>query len=188
MSADRVRLLLALMLGGAAMMLGPVMAAAPASADNAYDELFHYVDVMAVKYGMGTVQVGQRYMEADTYAATSGSTIMFNTTYVENPAQLTAYMAHDVARHYHPGVNCSATQSVAVHEAAHVLDNITGRTARRELADAIANGLSSGELSGYSFDADGNLLPGEALADAMVAVECDTPTPAEMALYTMLTT
>lgn len=199
MTALRVRLLLGMMLAGAAIVLGPVLAAAPANTDTGsanadatttYGELFHWVDAMAVKYQMGTVYVGQQYLQSNYYGKTTGSTVMFNTSYVQNPAKLTADWASDAAINYHPGhpgAPCSAEQLVAVHESAHVLDNVTGRTAQRELADAIANGLT-GELTGYSFNADGSVNLGEALADAMVAVECDTPTPAEQALYTILTT
>lgn len=177
----RIRLLAAA-IGVAA---AAIMPAAVAHADT-YGELFHWVDVMAAKYGMGEVYVGVQPMAPGVYGETTGSTIMFNTAYVQNPAKLTADLASDVQYGYHPGAQCTATQVLAAHESAHVLDNITGRTARLELRDAVANGLS-GELSGYSFK-NGDLNVGEALADAMVAVECDTPTEAEMALYTMLTT
>lgn len=168
------------------LIAGLVGSAAVARADT-YDDLFHWVDWMAQKYGMGNVYVGEAYLPDGVYGESQGRTIVFNKAYVDRPGRLAVDIAQDVAYGYHPGKGCTPTQVVAVHESAHVLDNITGHTAQYELATALKNGLS-GEVSGYSFDQAGNVNIPEALADAMVAVECDTPTPAETALYTMLTT
>lgn len=169
--------------GAVALVAGQ---AAVAKADT-YDELFYWVDWMAQKYGLGTVYVAEAPLPPGVYGASQGTTIVFSTAYVENPGKLQADLAADVAEGFHPGRGCTATQYLAAHESAHVLDYLTGYSARYELATAIKNGLS-GQVSGYSFTDDGDVNLGETLADAMAAVECDTPTPAESAIYGMLTT
>lgn len=158
-----------------------------ASAQSTYDDLVHWVDWMAKKYDMGTIYVAQESMPEGTYGETRGRTITFNSYYINNPQQLQSDLSNDVANEYHPGEQCTATQILAAHESAHVLDYITGWTADYELEFALENGFS-GEVSGYSINEDGTPNYPEALADAMVAVECDTPTPAEKAIYTMLVT
>lgn len=168
------------------LIAGLVGSIAIARADT-YDDLFHWVDWMAQKYGMGTIYVGEAYLPDGVYGESQGRTIVFNKAYVDSPGRLAVDMAEDIVYGYHPGKGCTPTQVVAVHESAHVLDYITGYSARYELAGALKNGLS-GEVSGYSVDNNGNVDIPEALADAMVAVECDTPTPAETVLYEMLTT
>jgi len=163
--------------------------AAPPSHATVYDEFFATVDYMAKKYGMGMVFVSQQVMDPDTYAMTEGTSIWFNTLYLNDPDELYASMRSDVQHDFHPGWNCSAAQILGVHESAHVLDTLTGRSAWTEVRATYGDQVTSlyGQLSGYSFQ-DGWLDISEALADAMVAVECDVPTPAESALYYMLTT
>ena len=72
--------------------------------------------------------------------------------------------------------------TLLAHEFGHVLNNLTGRTAQGELAYAVSQGMT-GTVSGYALTSYS-----EALAESVAAVECDVPTPAEQALYTMLTT
>lgn len=176
-------------LAGAVLAAGAVAAAAPVAAHaDTYGDMFAAVDFLATKYGMGTVYVSTAPMADDVYGRSSGRNIVFNSRYINNPALLNSDMVSDVAHGFHPGMKCSAGQIVAAHETAHVLDYVTGYTAETELVTAINNGELRGVLSGYSFNANGSVNPAEALADAMVAVECDTPTAAELALYTMLTT
>lgn len=160
--------------------------AAPAAA-NTYREFFDSVDWLADKYGAGTVYVGHEPMEEGSYAWSSGRTIMLNSYYIDNPEQLWVDLNRDVMHGFHPGRMCTPAELVAAHEFAHVLDYLSGYSARTELEYAIVNGLS-GEVSGYSFNSDGTVNHGEALADAFLAVECDEPTNAELALYEMLTT
>jgi hypothetical protein len=170
-----------------AAAIGIAVATAPGAHADTYDDLFYWVDWMAKKYNMGTVYVSEQYMADGEYGESNGRTIIFNKLYVDNPQKLYNDLSSDVGSHYHPGARCTASQALAAHESAHVLDWETGYTARYELAEAVNNGLS-GQLTGYSFNADGTLNIPEALADAMVAVECDVPTPAEQAIYNMLTT
>lgn len=173
MSKNRVRILLAAVAFGAAVMTGPV-----AKADT-YGELYDAVNWLGNKYGV-TLYVSQAPLEDGTYAVTNYDTITFNSLYVNDPAALRANMVADVSSGYHPGAHCTPEQALAAHEFAHVLDNFTGHTADIELESALASGLS-GEVSGYSFESYD-----EALAEAFVAVECDVPTPAETAIYNML--
>ncbi|AYD82075.1 zinc-finger protease [Mycobacterium phage Saguaro] len=173
-------------LAATAALAGTALGIAPgAAASPTYDELFTWVDYLDDKYATGTIWVGVESLPPGTYAASRGNEIVFNALYVHNRDAFDLAMASDVAHGYHPGAHCTATQIVAAHEVAHVLDWATGYTARRELAVALATGLS-GQVSGYSFDADGTVNIPEALANALVAVECDTPTPAESYIYNLL--
>lgn len=173
----------------AALMSIGVVAAPPAAAQEppAFQELFHWVDWLADKYGTGTIWVSHEYMEYGVYGKSRGNEIVFSSDYVYNPDELHYDMSSDVAHGFHPGERCSAIQILAAHEFAHVVDYIGGYTAQYELEYAVESGMS-GEVSGYSFHQDGSVNYPEALADAFVAVECDDPTPAEQAIYEMLTT
>lgn len=177
MSKLRTQLLLAMIAAGAAMVVGPVM---KANADS-YNDMFNAVDWLAHKYGV-TVYTDQQPMEYGTYAVTSGDVITFNSGYTANPALLRRDVSSDVWSGYHHAAKCTPEQYVAAHEFGHVLDNLTGSTADTELQTALANGLT-GTVSGYAVT---NIR--EALAESFAAVECDTPTPVERTLYTMLTT
>lgn len=159
--------------------------AAPTHADS-YTAMFDAVDFLAHKYGVSAYTTHEP-MEYGTYGATYGNLIVFNTGYINNPDLLHADVAADVWSGFHRGMHCSPEQMVAAHEYAHVLDNATDHTARSELVQALAEGLS-GEVSGYSLNDDGTVNYPEALANAFVAVECDVPTPAEQTIYVMLTT
>ena len=171
-----------------ALALAAMGTAPTATADQAvYNDFVHWVDWMAKKYDLGTVYVGYRALDSTTYAQAQGTQIWFNSYFIANPDVLWADMRSDVDTNYHNGAKCSPTQIIAAHESAHVLDNLTGHTARAELDYALASGLT-GTVSGYSLNADGSVNLGEALASAMVAVECGYPTEAEGILYNMLTT
>lgn len=150
----------------------------PAKAD-VYDEFYNAVDWLADKYGV-IVYTGTAPLAGDTYAATRGNTIILNSSYVANPDALYRYVANDMSTGFHRAANCTAPQSIAAHEFAHALDNLTGHTARIELRQALANGFG-GEVSTYALES-----PAEAIAESFAAVECDTPTPAEQAIYMML--
>lgn len=164
----------------AALFTIPALGAPEANADS-YDEMHAAVAFLANKYGV-IAYTAHQPMEYGIYARAYGDTIVFNTGYVNNPDQLRADMTADVISGYHVGLHCSPEQALAAHEFAHVLDYLTGYTARDELNYALANGLT-GEVSGYSLTSDG-----EALAEAFTAVECDVPNDVEMTLYRMLTT
>jgi hypothetical protein len=152
--------------------------APPANAD-VYDNFFAAADWLAKKYGV-VVYVDTRPLDYTTYAQAQGYTITLNSYWAADPAALDANIAYEIETEYSRGRYCSAVQSLAAHEFAHILDNATGHTARGELLQALANGFG-GEVSGYALES-----PGEAIAESFVAVECDVPTPAEQAIYTML--
>ena len=157
---------------------GALQAAPTASADT-YGELFAAVDWLASKYGV-IAYTRHAPMEYGTYAVAQYDTITFNSGYVGRPDLLARDMVADVASGYHRGMHCTPEQALAAHEFAHVLDNLTGRTARTELSYALAGGMT-GEVSGYAVTSIA-----EAIAEAFTAVECDVPTPAEQAIYDML--
>jgi len=165
----------------AALFIGfGLLAAAPARPQG-YDSMFAAVDFLANKYGV-IVYTAHEPQAYTTYAATYGDLIVFNSLYVNDPELLRANMTADVVSGYHVGAHCSPEQALAAHEFAHALDYLTGFTTEHELSAALDSGLS-GEVSGYAMS---NL--NEAIAESFTAVECDVPSPAERAIYTMLTT
>jgi hypothetical protein len=141
------------------------------------------VQYMADKYGIPEVQVRMAPLGPNSYGRSRGTQIEFNSELVTNPELLQSYLAADVAAGWIPG-GCTAAQTVAIHESAHVLDYITGHTAHAEAVAAY--GGQQVWLSGYSFHEDGTVDLNEALANAMVAVECGTATPLEADLHRML--
>lgn len=152
---------------------------APVAQADVYDEFYAAVDWLGKKYG-ALVYVGAEPMEYGTYAATQGDVILLNSGYIVNADMFHEAIASDIYSGFHRGANCTAPQYVAAHEFAHALDNLTGHTARSELLSALNSGLS-GTVSRYALES-----PSEAIAESFAAVECDTPTPAESAIYTML--
>lgn len=163
-----------------AIIIAALLASPVATADTYYN-MYAATDWLAKKYNVH-VYTANEWMEDGTYAITDGDTIVFNSAYVNNPDQLMADMTNDMLTGWHHGLRCTPEQYIAAHEFGHVLDNLDGHTADYELAYALSQGLS-GFVSGYAvtnYD--------EALAESFAAVECDTPTPVEQSLYTMLTT
>lgn len=137
------------------------------------------------------VIIGSEPLDADTYAgayvAPDGTTaIALNDYWTSNPAGLDASIRADVASGFHPPLgNCSPVQLVMVHEAAHLLDALTGRTARAVVAQQLG-GLTDLPLRRYSFNEDGTLNPGEALATAYASVICNGGTELEQAMAGLL--
>ncbi|AXN53364.1 metallophosphoesterase [Mycobacterium phage Thonko] len=166
-------------LGAVGVAVG--LATAPPAQADAYDEFYAAADWLAGKYGVD-VYVGTAPLDPGTYAQARGATIVLNSYFVAYPAELDAAIASEIATGYSRGRYCSAVQGIAAHEYAHVLDNVTGHSARAELVNALAAGMT-GTVSGYAVTS----VP-EAIAESFVAVECDVPTPAEQAIYDMLTT
>lgn len=151
-----------------------------------YDTMVNTVQYMVDKYGLGDVHVDAAPL-SDAYGQTRGNYIVFNSTLIANPDQLEALFASDVASGWIPG-GCSAAQEVAIHESAHVLDWRTGQSARSEFYAFYNSVQPGGLLPAYSYNADGSVNVAEALANAVVAVECGTADQAERQLYELLTT
>lgn len=151
-----------------------------------YDTMVNTVQYMIDKYGLGPIDVDVAPL-SDAYGQTRGNHIVFNSILIANPAQLEATFAQDVASGWIPG-GCGAAQEVAIHESAHVLDWATGWSARSEFYAFYDNVQPGGLLSAYSYNADGSVNVAEALANAVVAVECGTADKAERQLYELLTT
>lgn len=168
-------------LAAAALISAPSSHAGPYPV---YDTMRDTVQYLINKYDIDQVLVRMEPMDLNDYAYSQGITITFNSLLVTNPALLESNMADAVGSGWIPG-GCGAAQTVAIHETAHVLDYVTGYTAHQEAMAAY--GGQEVSLSGYSFK-DGYVDLDEALANAMVAVECGTATPLEADLHRMLTT
>lgn len=158
---------------------GLALMPAPTAHADVFDEFYRAVDWLGDKYGV-TVYVSSEPLPYGTYASTRGDTITLNSGYVADPEALVVDIASDMSTGYHRAAKCTAPQAIAAHEFAHALDYLNGGGTRAELLAALRSGFG-GEVSGYALQS-----PGEAIAESFAAVECDTPTPAEQAIYLML--
>lgn len=120
------------------------------------------------------------------YAVAYGRTIELAERWASDPAGLDVAMRNDVAYGFHPpSGRCQPVQFLILHEVAHVLDNVHGRTGRTALTLAAAGmdaedlRVARKSLSRYSFGDDGRLNPGEALAEAWAATVCQSATNLE---------
>jgi hypothetical protein len=150
-------------------------------------EFIDTVTYVEQKYGTGPMVVETEWMDDPNvfaYATTNG--IAINKVYsTSTPERLRHEISDELAAgFFNPG--CTPVTRIALHEAAHVIDGRTGRLARYQLNLAARGADLRGVLAGYSFDASGALIPGEALAEAFQAVECGTANAVEHELYSML--
>lgn len=172
---DTIRVLIATAVASAGLVLLP----APTADADVFGEFYNAIDWLGDKYDV-FVYVSSAPMEHGVYAETVGDTITLNSEYNANPDSFHADVASDMSTGYHRAAKCSAPAAIAAHEFAHVLDYLTNFTTRAELLAALNSGFG-GTVSAYALKS-----PGEAIAESFAAVECDVPTPAEQAIYTML--
>lgn len=151
-----------------------------------YDAMFSTVQYMSNKYGLGNINVYTAPKETATYGQTYTNNITFNSVLIENPALLERNFSEDIANYWIPS-GCGAAQAVAIHESAHVIDWETGRSAHSEFYALYNSVQPRGWLSGYSYNKDGTVNVAEALANAVVAVECGSANINERQLYDLLT-
>lgn len=163
----------------AAAAAGLALMSAPTAHADVYDEFYNAIDWLGKKYGV-LVYVTAAPMDADTYASTTGDTITLNSQFIAAPDVFYNSVALDGDSGFHRAAKCTAPQAIAAHEFGHVLDTLTGYNARGELLAALRSGFG-GTVSGYALES-----PAEAIAESFAAFECDDPTPAEEAIYTML--
>lgn len=147
------------------------------------DEFVHTVNWVAESYGTGPIQVVVAPLDPDTFAMTKGQQITLNTVYTD-AALLASVIQRNVNIGWIPG-GCSPAATVALHEAAHVIDNVNGRIGTKRVAATYRLSLP-GPISLYSFK-DGNLDAGEAVASAFQAVLCNGGRESEQDMYWMLT-
>jgi hypothetical protein len=122
------------------------------------------------------------------FAGTVDHTITFEETYAEMPYAFEIDVNRNIRDNYFPG-GCTPARLVAIHEFGHVLDNTRGRRARMVVQQLYGSGIQlQGMLTGYSFNDNGTLAIGEALANAFAAVQCGTANALERNLFQILTT
>ncbi|QRY51754.1 hypothetical protein [Mycolicibacterium septicum] len=132
----------------------------------------------------GTV-VTTSFLPMGMYAGAGGRMIMFNDLYFSWPDVVNGMLHYDVDHGFHPPLGrCSPAEFIAYHESAHIIDQQRGKTPRMALT-ARYGGLTGLPLSGYSF-IDGILNPGEALAEAFAAVQCNGGNPLERDIAALL--
>lgn len=153
------------------------------------DEFVHTVNWVAESYGTGPIQVLVAPLpDPNIFAMTMGRQITLNSVYTDR-ARLAAEIQRNVDAGWIPG-GCSPAATVALHEAAHVIDNVKGGIGTKRVALTYrlsGDELLPGRISLYSFGEDGTLNAGEAVASAFQAVLCNGGTEAEQDMYWMLT-
>lgn len=141
-------------------------------------------------FGTGPLEARTGVVGAVTiYAVADGTGITINKAWSTRTYEWMAqHIEADIAAGYH-NAGCTPIRTVALHEAAHVIDNLRGGMPSAQAQAALGYGPRPelvGELSGYSFNDDGSVNAGEALAEAFQAAMCGSAGPAEMELYEML--
>lgn len=123
------------------------------------------------------------------FAVADGTGITINKAWSTRSYEWMAqHVNADIAAGYHNG-GCTPIRTVALHEAGHVINNLRGGLPTMEAQAAVGyrpRPELRGELSGYSFNEDGSVNAGEAIAEAFQAVMCGSGGTVEQALYEML--
>ena len=165
----------------------PLVSPPPESSIAVMDEFVQTVNWAAETYKTGPILVTtERLADENTFAMTTGRRIVFNSSYSNNPLKLFSAIQRNVTDGWFPG-GCSPARTVALHEAAHVIDNTRGRLGSRRVAANWRRGNAlQDEVSRYSFNKDGSLNAEEAVASAFQSVLCNGGTNAEMDMYYML--
>ena len=166
----------------------PLASASPADM-SVMDEFVHTVNWVAESYGTGPIQtIVAPLPDPNTFAMTIGRQITLNSVYTDK-ARLAAEIQRNINAGWIPG-GCSPAATVALHEAAHVIDNVKGGVGTNRVAATYrlsADELLPGRISLYSFGEGGNLNASEAVASAFQAVLCNGGTEVEQDMYWMLT-
>lgn len=152
------------------------------------DAFVQTVNWVAESYKTGPIQVSVAPLpDANTFAMTVGRRITLNSTYTDE-ARLADAIQRNIASGWIPK-GCSPAVTVALHEAAHVIDNTKRRLGTRRVAVTYrlnADDLLPGQVSDYSFGENGKLNAGEAVASAFQSVLCNGGTAVEQDMYWML--
>lgn len=157
---------------------------APGVDASVINEFVHTVNWVAESYGTGPIQtVAAPLPDPNTFAMTVGQQITLNSVYIDK-ARLASAIQHNINIGWIPG-GCSPVATVALHEAAHVIDNVNGKIGTKRVAATYRLKLP-GEISGYSYSDGGDLNAGEAVASAFQSVLCNGGTEAEQDMYLML--
>lgn len=150
------------------------------------DEFVQTVNWAAETYKTGPISVTVAPLDASTFAMTIGKRIVFNSSYSNDPLRLFAAIQNNVNAGWIPG-GCTPARTVALHEAAHVIDNTRNRLGSRRVAATFPRGNAlRGEVSRYSFGNNDVFNAEEAVASAFQSVLCNGGTAVEMDMYYML--
>lgn len=116
------------------------------------------------------------------YAVAGKRRIAVNDLYFSWSDIVNKMVQYDVQEGFHPPLGrCEPAEFLALHESAHIIDQAR-QSAIRFAALALYSDLKG--LSGYSYR-DGQLNPGEAVAEAFAAVQCGGGNEAEQKLYAL---
>lgn len=150
-------------------------------------EFVHTVNWVAESYGTGPIPISVGPLPQPTaFAMTMGQQIVLNSVYGADPERFAAEVQYNVDIGWFPG-GCSPMATVALHEAAHVIDNVQGGIGTKRVAATYPNPDElRGAISGYSFGAGGAFNANEAVASAFQAVLCNGGTQVEQEMYWML--
>jgi hypothetical protein len=183
------------------MAAGMVFAATPARADSwswfdpeddvrIMQEVANALADVELLFGTGPLEARSGWVgDASTYAAAEGNGVTVNKAWsMGGYERMAAAVNADVASGFHNS-GCSPIRAIALHEAAHVINNERDKVPVGRVRSLLGYGPRPdlrGELSGYSFDRWGVVNAGEALAEAFQAVMCKSAGSLEWQLYEML--
>ena len=171
-------------LGRVCAGLATPLASADMSDMSVIDEFVHTVNWVADSYGTGPIQTLVAPLpDPNTFAMAMGRQITLNSVYTDK-ARLSEAIQQNVNSGWIPG-GCSPAATVALHEAAHVIDNVKGKIGTKRVAATYRLSLP-GQISLYSYSEGGDLNAGEAVASAFQSVLCNGGTEAERDMYWML--
>jgi len=151
------------------------------------DEFVQTVNWAAETYKTGPIPVSSGPLtDPSAFAMTVGRQIVLNSAYSDDPLRLFADIQSNINAGWIPA-GCTPARTVALHEAAHVIDNTRGRIGTRRVAATFPKGNAlRGKVSLYSYGRDGIFDADEAVASAFQSVLCNGGTDVEMDMYYML--
>ena len=171
-----------------------IIAATPAQAQwddpAVVGEFQATLDRVLAPHGLHAVVVTE-WLEPDVYARAEPGVVILNKRFATSRATFEYFAYRDIEEGFHPP-GCNAIDTIAIHEAAHMIEWADGFAASEEVERRHGYGenLPPDSLSGYSW-----LLPGyvlnipEALAEAFVSVHCEAaPSPVEYEFNHILVT
>ena len=177
----------------AAVTVAVGLALAPSASGANPDTLAQFtaaIDEMVAKYGLAPIpvvpDVKMRHPDIAASAIKGDHINLSDIGGAMTPAEFNAWIQPAIDTGFIVD-GCPGIRGIAIHETAHIIEVRKNYEPRNELNAAGSRGeIMDDGLARHSFEADGTLAEGEALAYAFQAVECGSATPNERKMYDIL--